>query len=182
MTLCDTGSSWTCVNKALLENLNLDGEEVTLHVDGIHGTSCSRKVEVTLGSADSTAANTCTVMVNSHKSLAVGKEDCDLRPLKRNYGYLSCIRQNTIRLSEVKVLLGQDAFPLICTVAFKNGGANTLWAVKLPVAWALSEPLPTSEKAHCYSVCNMSKNEEMTAVMKHWWGLESYGTVVLVNN
>ena len=136
MALCDTGSSQTWVDQELLEKLNLDGKEVTIHVAGIYGTSPiqSRKVEVTLGLAASNAANKCTIWVNSHKNLAVGKEEYDLRPLKRKFGYLSCIRQNTIRLAEVKVILGQDVFPLICPVAYKNGGVNTPWAVKLPLA------------------------------------------------
>ena len=120
--------------------------------------------------------------MNSHENLAIGKEEYDLRPLKRKFGYLSCIRQNTIRLAEVKVILGKDAFPLICPVAYKNGGVNTPWAVKLPLAWTISGPLPTSEKAQCYSVCSVSKDEELTAVVKQWWDLESYGTVVAVDN
>ena len=182
MALCDTGSSQTWVDQELLEKLNLNGAEVTIHVAGFHGTSPiqSKRVEATLGPAYSTAANVCTIMVNSHKNLAVGKE-YGLRPLKRKYGYLPCIRQNTRRLSEVKVILGLDAFSLICLVAFKNGGANTPWAVKLPLAWPLDGPLPAS-KAQCYSVCSMSNDEELTAVVKQWWDLESYGTVVLVDN
>ena len=84
------------------------------------------------------------------------------------------MRQNTIRLSEGEVVLGQEAFPLICPVACKNGGANTPWAVKLPLAWALSGSLPASEKAQCYSVCSMNKDEELTAVVKYWRDLESY--------
>ena len=184
MALCDTGSSQTWFDQELLEKLNLDGEEVTIHVTGIHGTSPiqSKKVEVTLGPAESNAANKCTIWVNSHKNLAVGKEENDLRPLKRKFGYLSCIRQNTIRLAEVKVILAQDAFPLICPVAHKHGGVNTSWAVKLPLAWTISGPLPTSEKAQCYSVCGVSKDEELTAVVKQWGDLESYGTVVAVDN
>ena len=84
-------------------------------------------------------------------------------------------------MSEVKVMLGHDAFPLICPVAFNNDVAITPWAVKLPLAWALSGPLPALEKAQCYSVCSMSKNEKITAVVKQW-DLESYETVVLVDN
>ena len=57
MALCDTGSSQTWVDQELFANPNLDGEEVKNHVAGIHGTSViqSKKVEVTLGPADSTA-------------------------------------------------------------------------------------------------------------------------------
>ena len=129
MALCDTGSSQTWVDQELLEKLNLNGEEVTIHVAGIHGTAPvqSKKVEISLGPAESNAANKCTVWVNSHKNLAVGKEEeYDLRPLKRKFEYLSCIRQNTIRPAEIKLKLGQDAFSLICPVAYKNGGVNTL--------------------------------------------------------
>ena len=98
MALCDTGSSQTSVDQELLEKLKLDGEEVKNHVAGIHGTSPiqSKKVEVTLGPAESNAANKCTIWVNSHKNLAVGKEEYDLSPLKWKFGFFSCICQNTI--------------------------------------------------------------------------------------
>ena len=184
MALCDTGSSQTWVDKELLEKLNLGAEEVTIHVAGIHGTSPlqSNKVEVTLRPVESNAANKCTIRLNSHKNLAVGKEEYDLRPLKRKFGYLSCIRQNTIPLAEVKAILGQDAFPLICSVAYKNRGVNTSWAVELPLALTISGPLPTSEKAQYYSVCIVGKDEELTTVVKQWWCLEFYGTVVTVDN
>ena len=73
--LCYTGSSHTSVDQELFEKLKLDGEEVTIHVAGIHCNSRiqSKKVEIALGLADSTAANKCTIMVNSHKNLAVGE-------------------------------------------------------------------------------------------------------------
>ena len=75
MVLCDTGSSQTWVDQELLEKPNLVGE-VTIIVAGFHSTSPieSRKVEVTLGPADSTDAKTFTIM-NSHKNLAVGKKN-----------------------------------------------------------------------------------------------------------
>ena len=149
--LCVTGSSQTWVEQELLERIKLDGEEVTVHEICIHGTSPiqSKRVEVRIGPADSIAADRCTLMVNSHKNLVEGKKEYELRPPKQKYGYLSCILQNTVRLSEVNVKLGQVAFPFICPLAFKIGGANTLWPFKLPLAWALSGLLPTSEKAQC---------------------------------
>ena len=87
MALCDTGLSQTWVDQELLQKLNLVGEEVTIHVVGIHGTSWiqSKKDEVELGPADSNAANTCTFFVNNQKNLAVGKEEYDFRPLKRKW-------------------------------------------------------------------------------------------------
>ena len=42
--------------------------------------------------------------------------------------------------------------------------------------------MPTSEKVQCYLVCSVSKDEELTAVIKQWWDLESYGTVLAVDN
>ena len=67
----------------------------------------------------------------------------------------------------MKVLLEQDAFPLVCPVAFKNDGRNTPRAVKMPLGWALSGPLTISEKAQCYSVGNMNKNEKLTAAVRY---------------
>ena len=36
--------------------------------------------------------------------------------------------------------------------------------------------------AQGYSMCSMSKDDYLTAVVKQWWDLESYRTVVLVDN
>ena len=68
-------------------------EEMTIRAADSHGGSLiqSKKVEVTFGPADSTAVNKCSIMVNSDKILAVGKEQLDLRPRRRKSGYLSCI-------------------------------------------------------------------------------------------
>ena len=71
---------------------------------------------------------------------------------------------------------------MVCAVAFENGDANTPWAVKLPLAWILSGPLPASEKVKCYAVCSMRENEELTSVVKQWCDLESHGTVASMDN
>ena len=39
MHFCRTGPLQTCGNQKLLEEMNLDGEEKTIFVAGIHGTS-----------------------------------------------------------------------------------------------------------------------------------------------
>ena len=51
IALCDTGSSQTWVDQELLEKLNLDGEEVTIHVAGIHAPLLFRvrKLKLYLG-------------------------------------------------------------------------------------------------------------------------------------
>ena len=87
MTLCDTDSSHTWVDQELIQKLKLDGEEVTIHVAGIHGNSKiqNKNVEIAFGPAYSTAANKCAIIVNSHKNWPWGKEYY-LRPLRRKYG------------------------------------------------------------------------------------------------
>ena len=78
------------------------------------------EVEVTFGPAESTAAHTCTVLVNSYQKLAVGKEEHNWRSLKQNYEYLSCIRQKTTRLCEVKSNNWARRFPLYLQCFFQE--------------------------------------------------------------
>ena len=85
-------------------------------------------------------------------------------------------------MSEIKTILQHDVFPLICPIAFKNSAENTPRAVMLPQAWTLSGPFAASEKVQYNSVCGMSKDEELTAVVKQSWDLKDYGTVVSVDN
>ena len=69
-----------------------------------------KKAIVKIGMPRSNAANICTIVVNSQKNLAVGKEEYDLRPLKGKFARSSGRLQNTISLPDVKVAFGRDAF------------------------------------------------------------------------
>ena len=131
--LCDTGSLQTRSYQEFVEKLDLDGAEMTVRVAGIDDKSAnqSKKVEVTIGPADSTPLMSVLYWSTFTR---IWKKEKYKKPLKRKYGYLSCIRQNTISLSEVRVKLGQDTSYMICPLASKNGSASTPWAVKLPLA------------------------------------------------
>ena len=100
MFLRNEGSSQTWVDRKLLEITKLDGKEVTICAVGNHGKSSlqSREVEVEIRSIErerergheeekqkngreGNALNKCTILVNSHENLAVGKEEHDFKPL-----------------------------------------------------------------------------------------------------
>ena len=76
MAFCETGSLQPWVEQELLKKLNLDGEEVAIHLAGIHGPqqTQSKTVQNIHGKVVSISANTCSILRNSQKNTAVGKK------------------------------------------------------------------------------------------------------------
>ena len=88
-----------------------------------------------------------------------------------------------IDLKEVKVILGQDAYSLMRPLEYKYCGNNYPWAVKVPLGWTLSGPVPNSERTESSFLSNDSQeNQELTEIGRKWWEIESYGTTFQVNS
>ena len=94
-----------------------------------------------------------------------------------------CIKLKKIDLEDVKVVFGQDAYSLIRPLEYKRCGNNSPWALKVPLGWTLSGPLPNSERTELSFLSSDSQeNQELTEIVRKWWEMESYGTTVLINS
>ena len=86
---------WLCVilahqievNQQFLKKLKLDGGALIIHAASIQGTSTNqgKKIEITLGMAESNAAKKCNIFFNSHANSSFSKEEVDLWLLKRKF-------------------------------------------------------------------------------------------------
>ena len=83
----------------------------------------------------------------------------------------------TNQYSDVEMILGQDCFHAIRPLKIHGDKSRkSPFAVRLPIGWVLSGPLPSSLglPSHCFK-CSAEDNPLIEQV-KNWYELESYGT------
>ena len=87
-----------------------------------------------------------------------------------------------VSMTDVKVILGQDAYHLIRPLEYKSGQKNQPWAVKTALGWTVSGALPKSETSHLAASCNLSvASDPLADQMKKWWDMETYASVCNVS-
>ena len=145
--LCDSGASLSFVDESLMKTLNLTEQPVDLNVAGIHGTSDinSKRLRVKIGDQDGKVNE--DVMAHSHPNVNAGNRSYDLKKLKETYPHLSVLKDSTVNLKDVKVILGQDCYHLHRATDYRKCGNSKPWAVRTKLGWMLSGPLPQQESA-----------------------------------
>ena len=180
LTVCDTGSTQTWVDEELWEKLELRGEPVSLNVTGIHGTQIitCRAVQATVGPANCMQDKGKLLTIHSQKNSEIGPSVYNVQEMKEKYPYLKCVGFKQIDLKKVATILGQNAYELIRPVEYKNGGENKQWAIKLPLGWTVSGPVPINH-LKLSAACPVDNDDDMklAEVVKKWWDMESYGTL-----
>ena len=71
-----------------------------------------------------------------------GNRTYNLKKLKEEYPHLSVLKDSTINLKDVKVILGQDCYHLHRATDYRKRGNAKPWAVRTKLGWMLSGPLP----------------------------------------
>ena len=148
--LCDTGSTNSWVDKELVKKLGISGEKTQLKINGINGMSTmdTETIEINVGTKNPNFKRQ-NVVFYVHPNMQVGAEYHDINELKRKYKHLNVLQKN-IDTSKVKLLLGQNAFNLTRPLEYRQPpkGMEQIqpWAVRSPLGWTLSGPLPTAVK------------------------------------
>ena len=145
--LCDSGASLSFVDESLMKTLNLTGQLVDLNVAGIHGASdiSSKRLRVRIGDQQGKVKE--DIMAYSHPDVNAGNRTYNLKKLKEEYPHLSVLKDSTINLKDVKVILGQDCYHLHRAIGYRKCGKSKPWAVLTKLGWMLSGPLPQQETA-----------------------------------
>ena len=145
--LCDSGASLSFVDESLMKALNLTGKPVDLNVAGIHGTSdiSSKRLRVKIGDQQGKVKE--DIIAYSHPNVNAGNRTYNLKKLKEEYPHLSVLKDSTINLKDVKVILGQDCYHLHRAIGYRKCGKSKPWAVLTKLGWMLSGPLPQQETA-----------------------------------
>ena len=93
------------------------------------------------------------------------------------FPHLQSIKPIVYNHSDVEMMLGQDVFHAIKLLEyFQEGNQNTLVAVRMPIGWVLSGPLPSPIGVRPTTFkCNL-EDVALADQVKKWYDLESYGT------
>ena len=112
-----------------------------------HGTSDirSKRLRVRIGDQDGKVKE--DIMAYSHPGVNAGNRTYNLKKLKETYPHLSVLKDSTINLGDVKVILGQDCYHLHRATDYRKCGNTKPWAVRTKLGWMLSGPLPQQESA-----------------------------------
>ena len=175
--LCDSGASLSFVDESLMKTLNLTGQPVDLNVAGIHGTSdiSSKRLRVKIGDQDGKVKE--DIMAYSHPDVNAGNRTYNLKELKEEYPHLSVLKDSTINLKDVKVILGQDCYHLHRAIDYRKCGNAKPWAVRTKLGWMLSGPLPQQETAKLVTESLVAAEVDPLAdQVKSWWSMESYAS------
>ena len=173
--LCDSGASLSFVDESLMKALNLMGQPVDLNVAGIHGASdiSSKRLRVRIGDQQGKVKE--DIMAYSHPDVNAGNRTYNLKKLKEEYPHLSVLKDSTINLKDVKVILGQDCYHLHRAIGYRKCGKSKPWAVLTKLGWMLSGPLPQQETAKLDNESLVFADvDPLVDQMKTRWGMESY--------
>ena len=160
---------------AVYSNQVVDTQLVELELTPVHsGGSCSPFV----------------VKPYVREDLKVGIDTIDVELLKTKYPHLQLISLK--KYAHVEMILGQDVFHSICPLEyFDSDRKNAPVAVRLPLGWVLSGPLPSSSGLYstCFKAVASNKeldseladqlrswlDSELADQLRSWYEIESYG-------
>ena len=181
LVLCDTACSHSWISSELASCLQLKGTPLKLTVNGINTqeTIKSESVQVTV---QPIGKNTCSPFDLLHyvkTNLRVGSDIIDNTAIQEKYPHLSVLPSKTYDYAKVEMILGQDAYHAIRPIKyFETESKPSTVAVRLPLGWVLSGPLPSSSGliSTCFKAV-AKQDSELASQIKSWYDMESYGAV-----
>ena len=132
------------------------------------------------------AENTCeSVQVSPYirENLNIGSDIVDVPRLQEAYPYLSVLDPVRYSYSNIEMILGQDVYHAIRPIEyFESESKCAPVAVRLPIGWVLSGPLPSSSNfvLSC-SKAIIEPEQDLVEQLRTWYELESYGAMTEVD-
>ena len=183
LALCDSACSHNWISANLATKLNVHGTPTKLTVHGINSNQVVDTQLVELKLTPVHSGGSCSSFVVKpyvREGLKVGTDTLDVELLKTKFPHLQPISLKTYSYSNVEMILGQDVFLSIRPLEyFDSDRKNAPVAVRLPLGWLLSGPLPSS--SGLYSTCfkavasNKELDSELADQLRSWYDIESYG-------
>ena len=177
LALCYSGASLSFINKTLADKLNVHGEEVDLSVAGIHGTNDVKCERFTVGIRGKARSDTHHMTAYTHPNIDAGSKIYDYRELKDAYPHLSVLSEETLKLKDVKMILGRNCYHIHGPEEYKSCTNGEPWAVKTKLGWTLCGPLPQQKAVQMTASCvTASEDDALAEQIKTWWDIESYAS------
>ena len=121
LTMCDSGSSISFVDKSVVSKLQLQGRKASLSVAGIHGSQDVKTEIVPIAvSAHEKSRPLTTVQFYEHEKLKLGDQIVELQELKDRYPHLRNLTDQSYNLNDVQVILGPDCYDIYHPFEFKK--------------------------------------------------------------
>ena len=178
LALCDSASTHSWVSADLVKRLHLVGTPVNLTINGFNSTSVMKthqvNFQVSAETNNSEFSFSFRAYVKDH--IRIGSDSISIPELQEKYPQLAPIKPIHFKYEDVEIIIGQDFYHAIRPVEYLLGEDSiSPCAVRLPIGWVLSGPLPPSFKSN--SSCFKCVVEDMSLAdqIKTWYELESYG-------
>ena len=185
LVLCDTACSNSWVSNDLANRLGLHGTALKQTVKGINNEEVvdTKLVELIVTPRDNQAFEPFKVSPYVKEDLNVGADVINIKELQEIYPHLAVLDPVTYCYGNIEMILGRDVCQAVCPLEyFAADEKSSPFAVRLPIGWVISGPLPSSSGlvSTCFKA-NMEQDFELTSQVKSWYDMESYGALKQVD-
>ena len=188
--LCDSACSHSWISAKLAKRLNVHGRPTKLTVHGINANQVIETQMVELKLTPVHSGGSCSsfaVKPYVRDNLNVGTDVIDVDFLRTKYPHLEPIPLKQYSYADVEMILGQDVFNFIRPLEYLDADRkNTPVAVRLPLGWVLSGPLPMTSGfvSTCLKAvaCNQDFDTDLANQVRSWYDMESYGAYKQVDS
>ena len=179
--LCDPTCSHSWISSAAAERLKLKGKSLKLTVCGINTqqTIDTLVTDVTVKPIAEKACESFQVSPYIRENLNIGSDIVDVPHLQETYPYLSVLDPVRYSYSNIEMILGQDVYHAIRPIEyFETESKCAPVAVRLPIGWVLSGPLPSSSSfvSSCFKAI-VEPEQDLVEQLRTWYELASYGAI-----
>ena len=178
LALCDSASTHSWISADLVKRLHLVGAPVNLTINRFNSTSLMKTQQVSFQVSAETNNSEFSFSFRAYVKdhIRIGSDSISIPELQEKYPHLAPIKPRHHKYEDVEIIIGQDFYHAIRPVEYLLGEDSiSLCAVRLPIGWVLSGPLPPSFKSN--SSCFKCIVEDMSVAdqIKTWYELESFG-------
>ena len=184
LALCDSACTHSWLSADLVKRLHLVGTHVNLTINGFNSTSLMKTHQVSfqVSAETNNSEFSFSFRANVKDHNRIGSDRISIPELQEKYLQLAPIKPIRYKYEEDEIIVGQDFHHAIRPVEYLLGEDSiSPCAVRLPIGWVSSGPLPPSFKSN--SSCFKCVIEDMSLAdkIKTWYELESYGAFMQVD-
>ena len=167
------------MSDSLAARLGLQGTELKLTVKGMNTEELidTKVVQLTVTPHKYQDFEAFTVRPYVRETLNVGSDIIDVNSMQETYPHLAVLDPVKYSYGEIEMILGKDVYHAIRPLEYFSADEKcSPFAVRLPIGWVLSGPLPSS--SCLVSVCfkaNIEQDFDLACQFKSWYYMESYG-------
>ena len=147
LVLCDTACSNSWVSDSLANRLGLQGTAIKLTVKVINTEELidTKVVQLTVTPHTNQDFEAFTVRPYVRETLNVGSDVIDVKSMQESYPKLAILYPVKYSYGIIEMILGQDVYHAIRPLEYFAANKKcSLFAVRLPIGWVLSGPIPSS--------------------------------------